>query len=139
LSPDGRWIAFHARNVAGRSAIVIAPFRGAALIPEQEWINVTENDAYDLSPAWSPDGGLLYFLSERDGFRCIWARRLDPATKRPSGPVFPIEHFHTATLSMIPLTTNWTGLAAARDSLVFSMVESSGNIWLARTEPSNSR
>ncbi len=136
FSPDGRWLAFHARNLPGRSAIYVAPFRGANLIPESEWIAVTENDAYDVAPVWSPDGAVLYFISERDGFRCLWSRRLD-AAKRPAGPAAPVQHFHEATLSMIPMTTNRTGLSAARDFLVFSLVEVRGNIWLARREGSN--
>jgi len=31
---------------------------------------------------WSPDDGVIYFISGRDSFRCIWAQRLDPRTKR---------------------------------------------------------
>ena len=36
-------------------------------------------------PFWSPDGNLLYFLSSRDGFLCLWAQWLDPSTKHPLG------------------------------------------------------
>ena len=50
----------------------------------------------DLCPIWSPDGNLLYFLSERDGFRCIWGQKLDPASKRPLGAPF------RCTTRMIP-------------------------------------
>ena len=35
-------------------------------------------------PCFSPDGSLLYFLSERDGHRCIWARKLDPVPRKPA-------------------------------------------------------
>jgi hypothetical protein len=46
-------------------------------------------------PRWSPDGALLYFLSERDGFRCLWAQRLEPTAKTPFGPAVPVHHFHS--------------------------------------------
>jgi hypothetical protein len=46
---------------------------------------LTNNAASDTWPAWSPDSNLLYYLSKRDGFLCLWAQRLDPATKRPAG------------------------------------------------------
>jgi hypothetical protein len=52
---------------------------------------------------WSPDGALLYFLSEREGFRCILAQRLDPATKRLLGEAFPVRHFHTARRSLMTI------------------------------------
>ncbi len=132
LSPDGLWVAFHARNRPGRSAIYIAPFRGPALIPERDWVAVTDNDSYDLNPVWSPEGSILYFFSERDGFRCVWARRLDPATRRPQGDLLAVRHFHAATLSMIPVTTNLLTMGAGRGLLVFPLVETTGNIWLAR-------
>jgi serine/threonine protein kinase len=131
FSPDGRWITFHARHQAGRSAIYVTPFRGLSRIPEDDWIALTAN-SYDLSPAWSPDGATIYFLSERDGFRCIWAQRVNPATKQPSGDPFPVGHFHAATRSMVPSTTNWLSLSAAPGMLVFNLVDVSGNLWLAR-------
>lgn len=32
------------------------------------------------------------FFSDLEGFRCIWAQRLDPATKQPEGPAFAVRH-----------------------------------------------
>ena len=72
----------------------------------------------------------LYFRSKRDGFRCIWAQRLDTG-KHPIGPPLPIKHFH-GSLSMMSMEGVEIGLNATRDRLFFSLVESSGNIWLAR-------
>jgi eukaryotic-like serine/threonine-protein kinase len=95
FSPDDRWISFHSITPGARR-IFIAPFHGARLIPENEWIPITSGEAMDRYACWSPDGHLLYFLSARDGFRCVWAQRLDPATKHPSGPAFPVRHFHTS-------------------------------------------
>ena len=57
-------------------------------------------DALERDPAWSPDGRFLYFISERDGFRCVWARPLDAATKRPIGDAFAVRHFHAARFSL---------------------------------------
>jgi serine/threonine protein kinase/Tol biopolymer transport system component len=132
FSPDGRWIAFHARNRPDRSALFVTPFRGTEPIPERDWVEVTAGDSYDLNPAWSPDGNLLYFLSERDGFRCIWVQRLEASTKHPAGAPQAVQHFHTAARSMIHLTTNWLGLSVAPDMLVFNVGDRAGNVWLAR-------
>jgi eukaryotic-like serine/threonine-protein kinase len=131
FSPDDRWIAFHARNRPGRSGLFVVPFRGNP-ISEEEWIPATDGESYDFAVSWAPSGDVLYFLSERDGFRCIWAQRLDPLSKHPAGPPFPVEHFHTATLSMMYQTTNMLGLASARDKLVFNLEAITGNIWMAK-------
>lgn len=90
-SPDGKWIAAVV-GVAGKTKLqgVVLPSQGA---PESSWIPITE-ELYDLALRWSPDGNLLYFLSRKDDFRCLWAQRLHPATKRPLGASFAVEHFH---------------------------------------------
>ena len=130
LSPDDRWISFHSITSSERQ-IFIAPFQGAAAIPQNEWIPITDGQAMDRYASWSPDGNLLYFLSERDGFRCIWAQRLNPTTKHPSGAAFPVQHFHTARRSLVTIGDPvYMSLSVAVDKLVFSMVERTGNIWM---------
>ena len=139
FSPDGHWLAFHARNRPGTSAIFVAPFRGLQLISDHDWIAVTDGESYDIGPYWSPNGAVLYFISERDGFRCLWAQRLDPATKRPAGAPFAMLHFHAATQSMMHLTTNWLGLSVAADKLVFNVGDVTGNVWLAKSSAAPQR
>jgi len=132
FSPDDRWISFHSITASARQ-IFIAPFHGAAVIPENEWIPITDGRDMDRYASWSPDGNLLYFLSERDGFRCIWAQRLDPVTKHPSGQEFPVRHFHTSRRSLMTIGDPvFLGMSVAVDKLVFSMVERTGNIWMTK-------
>ena len=125
--PGDRWISFACMHKPDRTRVMVAPFHGAAAIPESEWIPVTDGSGFDSRPRWSPSGNLLYFTSDRDGFRCIWAQRLDTATKRPVGPAFTVRHFHDLRrlLSDIPEL----GFSVARDKLVFNMIEQTGNIW----------
>jgi Tol biopolymer transport system component/predicted Ser/Thr protein kinase len=130
FSPDDRWISFHTITPTTRR-IFVAPFHGAAVIPEDQWIPITDGQAMDRYAGWSPDGNMLYFLSERDGFRCIWAQRLDPATKHPLGAAFPVRHFHTSRRSLMTIVDPYNmGMSVAIDKLVFSMVERTGNIWM---------
>jgi len=71
FSPDDRWIAFSAGKsgtVGDASVLFIAPFRGQAEIPFSEWQAVSDSsDSINSAAGWSPDGHLLYFMSERDG------------------------------------------------------------------------
>jgi hypothetical protein len=79
---------------------------------------------------WSPDGSTLYFLAQRDGFRCIWGRHLNPATKEPVGEIFPVFHAHNARLSLMGLSV--PGPTIARNNAVFAQAERGGNIWIGK-------
>jgi len=135
FSPDGEWIAFQARplhNDAART-IYVTPFRDGNVGAEDTWIPVTDGTHMDREVKWSPDGGMLYFLSERDGFRCIWAQRLDRRTKHTIGAPFPVYHFHHSQQSLASLgSPGKVGLSVTRDGLVFSLAETTGNIWMAK-------
>ena len=134
FSPDGRWISFMAFNAAGSHVVV--PFQSPAPRKDQ-WISITEHKAISQDkPRWSPDGNLLYYLSEVDGFQCIWAQRLDPDSKRPVGQPLEISHWHSARRSLmnvqIPL---FQELSVTADKLFFNVGETTGNIWMAEWKP----
>jgi serine/threonine protein kinase/dipeptidyl aminopeptidase/acylaminoacyl peptidase len=133
FSRDGRWMSFQiVIEAATRRQIFITPIRNGTAAQEPEWIPITDGTGLDRNAVWSPDGNLLYFLSERDGFRCVWAQRLSAVTKHPSGAPFAVYHFHQARRSLMPAQeVGRIGLSVTRDELVFSMAETSGNIWLA--------
>ena len=94
------------------------------------WVDATtERSNSDGRVAWSPDGNLLYFVSERDAFRCIWAQRLDPTTKRPVDRPFAVYHLHQ-TARRLSHNVGRVGLAVDRDKIVFALEEMRGNVWM---------
>ena len=117
--------------------VFVVPVDGALPVPRERWIAVTDGSSEEMEPAWSPNGELLYFLSDRDGFRCIWARRLHGAGKQPAGDAFAVRHFHRARRSLRRLTgtTGLIGLSVAPGRMVFSFGELTGNIWLEEKLP----
>lgn len=137
FSPDGKWMAFHARSKKTTAQIFVVPVDGAVPVPRPRWIAITDGGSEELEPAWSPNGELLYFLSDRDGFRCIWARRLNGAGKLPIGDAFAVRHFHRARRSLKRMTgtTGLIGLSVAPGRMVFSFGELTGNIWLEENMP----
>jgi eukaryotic-like serine/threonine-protein kinase len=137
FSPDGKWIAFHSiHNENSTAQVWVAPAAGNGPVAPREWIAVTDGSSLERDPCWAPGGSLLYFLSERDGFRCIWARRLDPSSQKPSGEAFAVQHFHTArrSLQRVGFSGYLTGLSVGGDRMVFSLGELTGNIWMEEKE-----
>ena len=135
FSPDGKWVAFHSLdNPKASSQIWIVPVKGET-VPPTRWIAVTDGTALERDPCWSPAGGVIYFVSERDGFGCIWARRLDQATKKPLGSPFAVRHFHSSRQSLrrVGAASRLTGLSVGGNQIVFSLSDLTGNIWLSET------
>jgi Tol biopolymer transport system component len=132
LSPDMRWIAFKLVKSATVQPVYIAPMRNGSSVPEQEWIRIT-GDYYTYKPFWSPDGNLIYYYSREDNFNCLYARRLDAATKQPQGDAFAVRHFHG---DQRPALGPWVGYGLAPDRLYLPLVNQKGNIWLAEPEKS---
>jgi len=130
ISPDSRWVAFFL-NAPGNTQIFVVPFQGEVPQQEKDWIAVTKRDAVHAHPRWSPDGNLLYYQSDRDGSKCIWAQHLNPDTKNPVGEPFGVYHSHNARLALGNITgAPRVWVSVARDKMVFSMGELSGNIWM---------
>ncbi|HEU5314665.1 MAG TPA: hypothetical protein VFX49_01035, partial [Chloroflexota bacterium] len=130
FSPDERWISFHRVTGAGRSLVEIVPFTDGKAAPADSLIPVTDDKSFHDKPVWSPDGNLLYFTSDRDGFRCIWGQRLDPETKRPVGPALDIYHSHSARRSLLNANIIPLELQVAPGRLLFHLGESTANIWM---------
>jgi Tol biopolymer transport system component len=134
LTRDGNWVAFHAvaSGDSAHSQVFAARVDADRPTPPSEWIPITEADAFYQGPRWSPDGGVLYFLSNRDGFRCVWARRVDRKTKAPTGPVFAVQHLHHSRRSLQHLARfdDRVSLAVAPGMLVMVAGDLTGNIWM---------
>jgi eukaryotic-like serine/threonine-protein kinase len=130
FSPDGRWLVFEGFDNEDKSRIFVGRYRGETIIPEKEWIEVTDGSSFDDKPRWSPNGNAIYFVSKRDGFLCLWTQPLDPATKRTRGVPLALYHFHSARHSLSNQGIGLLEISVARDKLVFSLHELTGNIWM---------
>ncbi len=133
FSPDGHWIVFLAQDNKDlrRSPVYLAPYERGVIPGEQDWLEVTDGKGWEDMPRWSPDGNLVYFFSDHDGSRCLYARRLNRETKRPYGDWIEVHHVHSARLSLLNVGLEHQNMSVAEDKIVFTMGELSGNIWMA--------
>jgi Tol biopolymer transport system component/predicted Ser/Thr protein kinase len=135
VSADNRWIALAPRLATGRARVVLVPVHGGgSAAPESDWISITEGQGYDTDPRFSPDGNIVYFLSDRDGSRCVWAQRLDPATKKLAGAAWEVHAMHAARRSAVNIPASMMSMAVSRTRIVFPVMERTGNIWMAEVE-----
>lgn len=76
FSPDGSRILFTAVDRGGDLEIYVVDVDGAGLRA------LTDNDANDYFPNWSPDGSTIVFSSNRSGVLDIYLMDADGANQR---------------------------------------------------------
>lgn len=127
LTPDERWIIFE----DGAKGIFVAPFRPGAPPPLQDWTRIADARETDRVAGSSPDSTLVYLLLVRDGFRCLWVQRIDPATGHPQGAALPVHHFHQSNLQW---GSSSFGNAIAQGMFVLDLDIVIGNVWVSTIE-----
>ncbi len=128
FSPDGEWLAFNLA-IQPERPLFISRIEQGQPTAHDEWIQITEGSIAS-HPWWSPDGNVLYFRSRRDGFHCLYAQPLEPATKKPQGPLKSIRHFH-GRIRTSGVGSGTFGYAMTHDRLYLPLGERKANIWLA--------
>ena len=138
FSPDERWVAFHATNSETRASVVyVMPTTGDLPVPKQKWIPITGPNDMGADPVWAPSGApYLYFTSEKDGYRCVWARRFHPETHEPQDEAIAIRHFHNSRLAIRNRagSGNLVSMSGGANQLVLTLTETTGNVWMEESK-----
>jgi serine/threonine protein kinase len=130
LSPDGRWLAWLGGDPDGRVSMRISPVCGPPSDARAE-VTVAKTDHYLGSPAWSPNGRWLYYLSEKSGRTALNAQELDPQTKKPIGPEREV-YVSAESRFMLNFPKGNGAIGVAADRIIFAVTEVTGNIYLAK-------
>jgi dipeptidyl aminopeptidase/acylaminoacyl peptidase len=106
LSPDGSRVAYPVRKTdmeanKGRQNLWLTK------VSDGDTRRLTNNDANDSDPAWSPDGRFIYFLSSRNESSQVW--RID------------VTGGEASQVTRLPLDVGTFRLAAGGSRLVVSM------------------
>jgi serine/threonine protein kinase/Tol biopolymer transport system component len=140
FSWDDRWVVFRRLTPqfkAGNAQLLVAQVRNGVAADENHWIQITDGQFTDDKPQFSPDGNSIYFTSARDGYRCIWAQKLDPATKRPLGPSYAYEHFHNSVGQDVAANLDLqqeSDLSVARDKILINFPQFLPELWMLQLD-----
>jgi Tol biopolymer transport system component len=122
-SPDGRRLACVSGN---RQFVTNEEFGNRAassvwLVPVDGGspLQVTDDEALNMSPAWLPDGGKLLYISDRDGGRDLYQLSLS-RTGRPTGG---------ATRLTTGLNAARVSVAADGRRLAYAVYSQTANVW----------
>jgi Tol biopolymer transport system component len=130
LSWDDRWLVVLISAPEGENELHVLPVDDAP-VPLAAGMRIAGADSWIGSARWSPDNRLLYYLSERDDFVCLWAQPLDPDSKKPAGEPFAVVHAHDAAMKMSVPTRLGYSLSVGRGRLIFNAGEMRGEIYTA--------
>ena len=126
LSPGDRLLAFVLPRPDDTAGLYLSAV-GERPTRQEMWTLIAEDPNYLGSPSWSPDGRLLYYLSNRDGFRCVWAQRITSDGK-PAGAPFAVYHGHS-TLSPSATMLGSAHMGVAPDRLYMLLAQTQGSLW----------
>src|SRR5262249_36607160 len=130
---DNQWMGLLMQIGADQEhyRIYVTPVENFVPAGPDKWIQLTNGQYHDDHQQFSPDGNTIYFTSNRDGFTCIWALRLDPKSKRPVGAPFGIQHFHGSQRIYTGISqSNDMEVNIARDKIVTNLDEVHSDIWM---------
>jgi hypothetical protein len=125
LSPGDRWVAFILPKPDDTVGLYLSAV-GPQPTRQDTWTLVAQDPDYLGSPSWSPDGRLLYFLSKKDGFKCVWAQRIT-SDGTPDGAAFAVYHGHTPSSPNAMLLGARIGVAP--DRLYMLLAQTKGGLW----------
>jgi Tol biopolymer transport system component len=130
LSPNGHWLAFVQGNERAAPPLRVALYVARPHSPPAEWTRIAPHHPWADKPRWSPDGRMLYFISnEGSSFFNLWAIKFDSAQGIPIGEPFRLTAFNSPDLVMPPdVVGAEIGISARRAILTLEAVR--GSIWL---------
>jgi eukaryotic-like serine/threonine-protein kinase len=129
-------LLFTAGRQGAAKQVFAVRFSSTAQASQGPWVQLTQELAEIDQPHWSADGKVFFFLSNRDGYNCVWGRLFSALSGGASGLTFPVMHFHDARSTPDRASPIARGLTVASDSIFLNVGEVTDTLWLGRlTDP----
>ncbi len=94
------------------------------------WIEISDMGLSADHPRWSGDGRTIFYISNVDGFSCIYGQRFSPERDGVVGTPFAVAHFHNQRASIDHVSQPSRNLSVDGDSISFNLGEQSSTIWI---------
>jgi eukaryotic-like serine/threonine-protein kinase len=129
-SPDGKSLAASVRDDSSHSRIVLADVKSDGSVGE--WNSITDNGYWAERPVWSANGRVVYFVTDKDGFWCVFGQEVNAASLEVIGAPAALTHLHAATSSLSHLVDATSGMARIGKDILLCIGSEHSNIWAVR-------
>jgi WD40 repeat protein len=136
-SPASQYLLFTASPDGSRKQTFAVRFPRATGQPVGDWIPVTSELEWSDRPRWSGDGKTIFYLSNRDGFYCIWAQHFDLVLGKATGSPFAVAHYHNPRISPDRVKQSSFAMAVSGDSVFLNLGEVTESIWIGKLSAAN--
>ena len=108
--------------------IFAAPLQATGTSGVSSWIPITEKTEDAYMARWSSDGAKFFYLSQRDGYSCLWSRTFDGdgVIGQPSA----VRHYHDLGHTPARTFPDELGMSVSGDWVYINPGESTSTIWL---------
>lgn len=128
-NPKNGYLLFTATS-GGEKEVFAAQLQSTEKRTVGAWIPVTSKTENAYMGRWSTDGTKFFYLSQRDGYYCLWSNSFDPGRGLVGDPS-PVKHYHDLGNSPTRTFPNELGMSVAGDWIYINPGESASTIWQA--------
>jgi serine/threonine protein kinase/dipeptidyl aminopeptidase/acylaminoacyl peptidase len=136
-SPANQYLLFTASPDGSRKQIFAVRFPHAIGQPAGNSSPVTSESELSDRPRWSGDGKTVFYLSNRDGFYCVWGQHFDSVLGKVTGAPFAVRHFHNTRISPGGVKQSSFAMAVSGDSVFLNLGEVTESIWTGKLRAAN--
>lgn len=128
-SPETQYLLFTASRGGNTKQVFAVSFPKSAELPAGEWIPITGESEFSDRPQWSSDGKTVFYLSNRDGFYCVWGQHFDSESGKVTSLPFAAMHFHNPRFSPDVVVNRSFNLSVSQDSVYLNVGEINTSVW----------
>ena len=129
-SPETGYLLFTASRTGKTKQVFAVSLPKTAQSPVGPWVPISEESAFSEKPQWSGDGKTIFYVSDRDGFSCIWEKRFDSASQSSMAPAVAVMHYHNPRFSLSAVDDRSFNLSMSGDSIFVNVGEINTSIWI---------